>query len=220
MRASASVLAPIFFGMVVAGCGTPLREAHVTLIGSGDSPALEDLEVVEVHEAEWKQILLHRSARPCDRRAHYVGRDNVALLREALRSAQRKGLDVDCDTDSASLVVDGKKIDVDFVRAEVGSDASGKGARFQGLSTKSGTLVDGLIHATPEDRDGIVVTSLRSYLPTQLGAIFFWQKDDRYELFITPYGASPRGGIYVVAPIWDGGQFRVGVARFRVTAED
>ncbi len=206
----------------LGGCGAPLREAHVTLLpeeASRDFPALEDLEVVEVHESEWKQIVLHRRTRPCDRRAHQVGNDTVALLREALRSAPRKGLDVDCDTDAASLTVDGKKIDLDFVRAEVGSDASGKGARFEGLSTKTGTLVDGLIHAKHEDRDGIVVTSLRPYMPAQLGAIFFWQKDDRYELYITPYGDSPREGIYVTAPIWDGGEFRVGVARFRVTSD-
>jgi hypothetical protein len=204
----------------VAGCGVPARESHVSYLPpaerSDDFP--ETLDTVEVPESEWKQIVLERRSKPCDRRAKYVGNDGVALLRELLQALPQKGYDVDCDESSASLTVNGKKLDVDFVRAEVGTDAKGKAARFQAMSGRTGVLVDGLLHKSKDDRDGVVVTNVRRYLPEQLGAIYFWQKEDRYELFITGKSEGAKDGIYVTGPLWDGDEFRVGIARFRVTS--
>jgi hypothetical protein len=215
LRLSLSLLALV----LSAGCGIPARESHVSYLPASETSDEfpETLETVEVPESEWKQIVLERKAKPCDRRAKYVGNDTLALLRETLQAMQ-KGHDVDCDESSASLTLNGKKHDVDFIRAEVGSDAKGKGTRFQALSGRSGVLVDGLLHKTKVDRDGVVVTNIRRYLPQQLGAIYFWQTDDRYELFITGKAEGAREGVYVTAPLWDGDQLRVGIARFRVTS--
>jgi hypothetical protein len=192
---------------------------HVSFLPASETSSEypESLETVEVPESEWKQIVLERRAKPCDRRSRYVGTDTLALLRETLR-AMEKGHDVDCDESTASLTVAGKKLDVDFIRAEVGSDAKGKAARFQAMSGKSGVFVEGLLHKTKTDRDGVVVANIRRYLPEQLGAIYFWQKDERYELFITGKAEGAREGVYLTGPLWDGDDLRVGIARFRVTS--
>lgn len=214
LRLSFSLLALV----VCTSCGVPARESHVAYLPASEKSDEfpEALETIEVPESEWKEIVLERKAKPCDRRAKYVGNDGLALLRETLQALE-KGHDVDCDESSASLTLSGKKHDVDFIRAEVGTDAKGKGARFQAMSGRSGVLVDGLLHKTKDDRDGVVVTNIRRYLPQQLGAIYFWQKDDRYELFITGKAEGAREGIYITAPLWDGDELRIGIARFRVT---
>jgi hypothetical protein len=208
----------------MTGCGMPARESHVSYLPASEKsdefPESESLETIEVPESEWKQIVLERRAKPCDRRAKYVGNDGLALLRETLQALPQKGYDVDCDESAASITVNGKKLDVDFVRAEVGTDAKGKGTRFQAMSGRTGVLVDGLLHKSKVDRDGVVVTNIRRYMPQQLGAIYFWQKDDRYELFITGKSEGAREGVYVTAPLWDGDVFRVGIARFRVTPDE
>lgn len=208
------------FALWIAGCGVPARESHVSYLPASEKSDEypESLETVEVPESEWKQIVLERRAKPCDRRAKYVGNDGLALLREMLQALPQKGYDVDCDESAASLTVNGKKLDVDFIRAEVGLDAKGKGARFQAMSGRTGVLVDGLLHKARDDRDGVVVTNIRRYLPQQLGAIYFWQKEDRYELFITGKREGAREGIYVTGPLWDGDDLRVGIARFRVAS--
>jgi hypothetical protein len=206
--------------LLLCACGAPSREAFVAVLPETESGSYpEQLDEVEVSASEWKQIVLERKAKPCDRRSKYVGDDGLSDLREALQTASRKGFDVECDEERVTLTIDGKKLDMDFVRAEVGSDAKGKGARFQALSTKTGLLVEGLIHKREEARDGVVQANIRRYLPGQVGAIYYWQSDDRYEIFITAGGKEAAEGIYVVAPIWDGDDLRAGIARFKVTKD-
>jgi hypothetical protein len=202
---------------------------------SADYPPAGELTVVDVPASEWKQIASHNRTSPCDRRKGYVAGEELVVLKEAFRTATphldleaqaspsggdvswKSAIDLECSEDSVQLALGKRKLDMDFVDAAVESDVDGKLIRFAGFSASKMYFALGLVHtAEKQARDGIVAVSLQRYMPTQIGPAHIWRKEGLYELFVTGTDSHAKSGVYVVGPLWDDDQLRVGIAKFRV----
>jgi hypothetical protein len=228
-------------GLSALGCGPLARQDRVTVLPKSDPagyPAVKDLPEVEVPASEWKQIASHTRASPCDRRKKFVAGEELVVLKEAFRTATphldleprspagegdvswKSAIDLECSEDSVVLALGKRSLEMDFVDASLESDVDGKLIRFAGFSASKMHFALGLIHtAAKTDRDGFVVASLQRYMPTQIGEAHVWRNGALDELFVGGMGSGAKSGVYVVGPLYEGDELRVGIAKFRVVGD-
>ncbi|MBE7479353.1 MAG: hypothetical protein HS104_05085 [Polyangiaceae bacterium] len=112
-----------------------------------------------------------------------------------------------------------RELDLDFLRANVESDAHGKLVRLLGFSARNGRLVRAVFHL--KDRrptDGLIVVNVLRYLPTEIGPVYFHRIEDREELFVTSKGDGEKRGTFIVSRAWgEDDELQLGVARYVVS---
>jgi hypothetical protein len=207
----------VAFALLLSACGSAQRyETVVELPSSARAKEPLALDTVEIGTADWQKIAHHTRSVPCDRDAHHVARDRLALVNEAFRASGHAELDAECDPDSVSFTAGGSAHDVDHVRAVVESDSDGRYVRFVALSLRTGFFAVGMVHTDSHPSgDGIVISSIQRYLPGQLGNVYFSQNGMRDEIYVTGKG-DDHNGIYLVMPMHLGEKYSVGIARFVV----
>lgn len=210
------------------GCASGARHQHVSLLPrqetAPDYPAPEKLDVVKLDATEWKSIAKTSRASPCDRHAKFVAADGLALVNEAFRALASGGVqhvEAECTRETVRLRVKERELDLDFLRANVESDAHGKLVRLLGFSARNGRLVRAVFHLKERrPTDGLIVVNVLRYLPTEIGPVYFHRIEDREELFVTSKGDGEKRGTFIVSRAWgEDDELQLGVARYVVTGD-